>query len=598
MNLKIFKSASLSPERIKAGDSDEFIIKLVIGEAYTSQESRIVFDFSSTLGTSPPTRQMNEMSGYVESYVNNPTVEFNLRVWDVGRKYFVDKEHPNSRESARVVVLDLSPGLKENDIVEIHWGETLGGFGPGAKVSSVVPRPDYKARIDVRYFDSQEKGMPDYCRDYEGYKRPVPDEAIRLEYAITPRETRRLRLLRKHDSAILVPYDVFWNVSSIDNLEDIIEYSDKPVKNKYGTFDFENKNVNIVSKKISITESAEMDNVFQGMNIYWGDLHTHSAYSLDCVSNAAMDMSPDDLMKFAKYRAGLDFFAVTDHHLPYWESWNKIGKKEWLDTLKAINKNHEDGKFVVFSGIELSNDYGDICLIFKDAPNYDEIMHNYLKYVSDFYAQFGKNMMAIPHFHGPGRRPEGTWREGMDDICHVLEVYSDHGSYEREDIFENGRAWCKPFRADRCAAYFLKQGYKYGFAANSDDHKGHVGVSGLTAVFAKELSREAIFEAYQKRHVYGTTNARIKLIFTANSKLMGSTIPVTEDKEFMIDVVGENTLKKVELFRNAELHKQFIPDGKKFKTEFKIKSSQPDNWYVRVTQVDNHIAWSSPVWFE
>ena len=57
-------------------------------------------------------------------------------------------------------------------------------------------------------------------------------------------------------------------------------------------------------------------------------------------------------------------------------------------------------------------------------------------------------------------------------------------------------------------------------------------------------------------------------------------------------------LKKVEIFRNAKFYKRLIPDGKTFKTELTVREDEPSSWYVRVTQVDNQIAWSSPVWFE
>ncbi len=595
---KVFTSATITPDAIRAGDSDEFIIKLEIAEEYTAEKSRIVFDFSCTLGTSCPTRELNEASGYVEAYISNANVKYEIRCWDLDHKYFVDREHPASREAMRMVVLDLSGGLQAGDIIELHWGETLGGFGPGAKVSSVVPRSDYKAKIDVRYFDSHDKGMPDHGRDYIGYSRPIPDDLLRLEYKILPREPRRLRLLRKNDSAILIPYDVFWNVPLVDDISDIADCNEMPEKNKYNAFDFKNKNVSVVPKEISMSESSTMDNVYDGMNIYWGDLHTHSAYSIDCAQRSGMDMTPNDLMEFARYRAGLDFFAVTDHHIPYMEQINCLGKEKWEATLVDIGENHENGKFVVFPGIEFTDDFGDICLVFKSMPEYEQITRSHFRNVSDFYAEFGKKMMAIPHLHVPGISPEGTWRKGIDEISPVLEVYSDHGSYERKEVFENGRAWCKNFRKDRCADYFLKQGYKYGLVANSDDHKGHVGVNGLTGVYAKELTRDALFEAYQKRCVYGTTNARIRLLFTANGKLMGSTISLSSSKEFLIDVTGENTLKKIELFRNGELYKRFIPAGKNFKTEFKVNNNESDNWYVRITQIDNHIAWSSPVWFE
>jgi len=107
------------------------------------------------------------------------------------------------------------------------------------------------------------------------------------------------------------------------------------------------------------------------------------------------------------------------------------------------------------------------------------------------------------------------------------------------------------------------------------------------------------FDAYRERRTYATTNPRIKLIFTANDHLMGSELAETKQKTFFIDVVGENILKKVELLRNGRVFDLFVPaGGKSFKKGIKINSKGPDYWYVRVTQIDNHVAWSSPIWFD
>ena len=70
------------------------------------------------------------------------------------------------------------------------------------------------------------------------------------------------------------------------------------------------------------------------------------------------------------------------------------------------------------------------------------------------------------------------------------------------------------------------------------------------------------------------------------------------EKTFLIDVQGENNLKKIDLFRNTEHYKRWAPEGKTFRIDLTVREDVPSNWYVRVTQVDNHMAWSSPVWFE
>jgi hypothetical protein len=156
----------------------------------------------------------------------------------------------------------------------------------------------------------------------------------------------------------------------------------------------------------------------------------------------------------------------------------------------------------------------------------------------------------------------------------------------------------KSRRPDRYGSHFLKQGLRYGFVCNSDGHKGHVGSNGVTAVFAKSLDKDAIFEAYRDRRVYGTTNARIRLVFTGNGRLMGSAVPNASRKEFVIDAAGENALKKIDVFHNGDHYQRLVPEGKAFKGELKVDDDEPSFWYVRVTQIDNQIAYSSPVWFE
>ena len=597
----IFSAASLTPTEVLAADSVEFVVRLTIGADYPDQPTRIVLDCMGMLGTSCPNTLVNEESGYVEAYVSSPDVTYRKACWDPSLAKLETQGSRVPREGQRMIVLDLSAGLAPGDTVELHWGETLGGFGPGAKVTSVVPRPDFSSTITVRFFETQERGMPDYARSYVGYQRPAPDAQLVLTYRILPRAPHHLRLLRKTDRALLVPYDVFWNVAEVGDTSELV-YTEAPctaTRNEQGVFEYADRNIRVRPKSLPFTETPSMDDVHDGLNLYWGDLHTHSRYSVDCFTRSAMDMTPADLMAFARDRAGLDFFAVTDHHIPARDESRKLTRERWEATMQDVRDCDEPGRFLVFAGFEFSDRRGDTIAIFKWEPDYDEINRPEWQELTDLWRDLaGQPMMTIPHFHSPGALPEGEWRAPADSAQEpVLEIYSDHGSYEREDALENGRALCKRFRNDRCGIHFLTHGYRHGFVANSDDHKAHVGVSGLTAVFAPTLDKDAIWSAYQQRHVYGTTNARIRLVFTGNGRLMGDVIPNTSDKEFEIDVVGENHLKRVDVFRDGELYERFRPQGVSFKTGLAVADQAPSNWYVRVTQRDNHVAYSSPIWY-
>jgi hypothetical protein len=79
---------------------------------------------------------------------------------------------------------------------------------------------------------------------------------------------------------------------------------------------------------------------------------------------------------------------------------------------------------------------------------------------------------------------------------------------------------------------------------------------------------------------------------------MGSEVADEPSNELGIDVVGESALKKVDVFRNGDLHKRYAPRELAFRTHLKIDSDPGSFWHVRVTQQDNHVAWSSPIWLD
>jgi hypothetical protein len=599
--MTIFSSATLSPTEVLAGDSTEFVITLIVGPDYTPGSSRLIVDCPATVGMSRPTILHQEEHGYLSAALSNPQVSFCTRVWDMEIGDFPTMERGSWRGmAARMGVVDISAGLMPGDSIEIRWGDTGGGFGPGTKVTTVVPHPDYHCPIHLRYFDNAEGGLPDWGRDFEGSQRPHPQHEETLEFTVQPRTPHHLRLVRTARNALLIPHDIFWNVAPTDSLEQLVQCSEPAQKNDFNLYEFRSVNVSLRSKGLPLQQAPCMRDVFEGCSIYWGDVHNHTAYSYDCIEREKLQISPAQLMSFAKNRAGLDFYCPTDHHEPMQGPRFMIGQERWKDITEQAQLHSQPGEFVVFAGLEFRCIRGDTAIIFANYPDYQQISHQTLNDIRAFWQQYqGGDYLSIPHFHNPGRMEPQSWWDGIDSgIEPVMEIFSCHGSYERPDAFENGLPLMKSRRPDRFADWFLNKGYKYGLSANSDGHKGHVGSSGLTAVYARELTKEAIFEAYRNRNVYGTTNARIRLLFTANGALMGSVMKNQTRKQFHIAVETEGALKKVELFCNVQLHTRFAPCGTTFSQDITVNSDAPSVWYVRVTQCNNHIAWSSPVWFE
>jgi hypothetical protein len=154
----------------------------------------------------------------------------------------------------------------------------------------------------------------------------------------------------------------------------------------------------------------------------------------------------------------------------------------------------------------------------------------------------------------------------------------------------------------------LARGYRLGIIASGDTHDGHPGqrsrgamVNGTLAVYSPALNRESIWEAFRKRHVYGTSGPKIILFFRVADSPMGSeTIWSIENGPvpIVMRAVGCDEIEAVEIIRNGKV--VFRNEGEGLLAQFLIEDTQPasgTNWYyAKVVQKDGNMAWSSPVW--
>ena len=123
---------------------------------------------------------------------------------------------------------------------------------------------------------------------------------------------------------------------------------------------------------------------------------------------------------------------------------------------------------------------------------------------------------------------------------------------------------------------------------------------GITAVYAEELTREAIFDAIYQRRCYATTGQRIILDFKADGHVMGAEYQSKDDPHFFVKVIGTAPLQSVTLVRNNQDYYQAEGNGHKMELTFQCGKEEPpretDCYYVRVIQQDGEMAWSSPIW--
>lgn len=337
--------------------------------------------------------------------------------------------------------------------------------------------------------------------------------------------------------------------------------------------------------------------------IYWGDLHVHTVESdgLGTVSSA---------YRYGRDAAGLDFASVTDH-------LNGVTQVV-RENAEAYN---EPGRFVTFNAFELSgirDGGGDAILYFRSpSAKYENLIptvggrmagtQGNIDDVARLVEKINqRNVIIVPHNHAGNYN---AYRKGFDnESVRLIEVYSVWGNSEVST------PPMRPYyfnRKPRSVQQALALGYKTGMIGSGDDHSGKPGFgswlrltrahqSGLVAAYSTALTREGLWDALWNRRVYGTSGERIVLDFSLNGRPMGTIMKAAEARQrrMKVFVLGTADLKEVSIVKNNEVIHQQPVSGAQVSFEYTDYSpaGAKDYYYVRVTQQDTHLAWSSPIW--
>jgi len=172
------------------------------------------------------------------------------------------------------------------------------------------------------------------------------------------------------------------------------------------------------------------------------------------------------------------------------------------------------------------------------------------------------------------------WDSHSEEIEPVVELTSNHGVYETYDRDRAIAGWTKTPIADRNAPvprdaskrgptqfrkpigdqdftslqYGLSQGHQFAFVGSSDSHSGLAGCqTGMTAIIARDLSREAIFEAWRARRAYALRGGEPILVdVRIGDAVMGQETTVQGNPKLEIQVIGTAPLEKIEIIRSSE----------------------------------------------
>lgn len=215
----------------------------------------------------------------------------------------------------------------------------------------------------------------------------------------------------------------------------------------------------------------------------------------------------------------------------------------------------------------------------------------------------GYDFVAIPH-HPADSSHQVSWEERDEEIEPIVELFQCRGNNEypgcprEKNLDRHSTTHLKEVFVD----YALREKrHKLRFVA-SGDHNG-MGV-GLASLWVKEPGRKGIMEALRARRCFATTGDKIFVDMKINGSMMGETTSLNGTPGIEIRTKTAEVLEKVELLRNSRVIKTWnAPDEEKeFSVSYADEAFNAEKevlyYYVRVTQKDNEIAWSSPIWIE
>ena len=334
--------------------------------------------------------------------------------------------------------------------------------------------------------------------------------------------------------------------------------------------------------------------------IYRGDLHRHTDISGDGIGDGSLM----DLHRYALDAAGFDYIMVGDH--------NMGGDNEycWWRTQQANDLYTVPGAFISMYGYERSVPYpaGHRNVIWaqrghKTLPLPKPVAGALQGDTAKLYAYL-KATDGICTLHTSATSQGTDWESPHDPALEpFVEIFQGyHTNYEAPDapkvVTDKTDRIHGKFEPAGFVSRALAKGYKLGFQASSDHISTHVSYA---CILAEDFSRKGLVEAMKKRHSYAATD-NIILDFRCGNALMGDETKAERPK-FDVVVLGTGPLAQVEVLRNSEVIHTARP-GEKTPAEIRFswedaappKVDRANYYYVRVTQQNGQMAWSSPIW--
>lgn len=451
------------------------------------------------------------------------------------------------------IVLKVTDGfLKEGDTITIVMGDTSEG-SPGIRAQTFM-ETEHEFRLYIDPFGSKRYILAPNIPKV----RIIPTVANEM-HVILPSKINKdeefdivIRILDKygnpcHNFEDIVKLSMIGIESGLKFPEKVIfTKKDKGVKRvKALAIKNENYYLKGISSKFNAISNCMMVEDDNEYKLYWADMHGQTDFTVGTGSL-------DEYFSFAREVACIDVTGWQGNDF-------QIDDRKWLEVRQKTKEYYEPNKFVTFLGYEWSGNTpggGDHNIYFLDDNETFYPSSNWLDWegttklsenafpVSELWekAEGRKDFMAIPHIGGR----YGNLDYYSEEFIPCIEIHSHHGTFE----------W---FIEEA-----MKRRLKVGFVGSSDDHTCRPGMSyplskdgkassfdvasGYAAIYAKELTREGIWEALKARRCYATTFNRLFLDVRVDGHYMGEEITLNKKPQIDIVINGHFPIDNVKIF--------------------------------------------------
>ncbi|MCS6859374.1 MAG: hypothetical protein NZT92_03520 [Abditibacteriales bacterium] len=346
-----------------------------------------------------------------------------------------------------------------------------------------------------------------------------------------------------------------------------------------------------------------------------GEFHRHTEIS----SHRDQDGPFEDMWRYGLDVAKMDWIGPGDHDNGVGPGGISLEYTWWLSQ-KQIDMYHHPPTFLPMFTYERSVNYpsGHRNVMFakrgiRPLPRFGNPQQapERLFGTPEQGAPDTKNLFAYLKFFGgicsmhTSATNMGTdWRDNDPQVEPVVEIYQGHRqNYEEPKAPKAAKDAQDSIGGYQPAGFVwraFEKGYRLGFQVSSDHISTHISYG---VVFAEKPTREAILDAFKKRHSYGA-NDNIILDVRCGNYMMGDEFTSKSLPKLDILIQGTAPVARVDIVRQID---QATPeyvyaveprrrDVKLSWTDNAAQAGAVNMYYVRLMQEDGKMAWASPLW--